>query len=293
MRIKVNQRVNRRVNRRWKVPNWRVRLLDQLMLSWSTSRHIDGLWIGTDESDKSDLVLRRVEEALCLIKTHDPHRFHRLRRDLDRLWVRSVVPGANAKFNIALHSCELGRRYVLDEAARSIPIQRRASTTSPACFGTKATLPGARPLLERALAIDEKVFGRDHPGTAPDLSNLARLLHDMGRSNEGESYFGRAMAIAEKAHGPGHPDTHRYRSHYARLRLGTGRATETLALGEAALAIHEASSGVNHPWTKASARVTADALDVLGRTKEAAALRARLLAADTEAQLARPEPTGL
>jgi hypothetical protein len=33
--------------------------------------------------------------------------------------------------------------------------------------------------------------------------------------------------------------------------------------------------GLNHRWTKDSARVTADALDALGRTEEAKALRER------------------
>jgi hypothetical protein len=47
------------------------------------------------------------------------------------------------------------------------------------------------------------------------------------------------------------------------------------AFAETALAIHAASSGPNHPWTKDSASVTAEALDVLGRTGEAKALRER------------------
>ena len=73
----------------------------------------------------------------------------------------------------------------------------------------------------------------------------------------------------------GHPLTRRYRSHCARLFLDTGRATEALSLARAALATHETASGPNHPWTKDSARVTADALDALSRTDEAAELRAR------------------
>jgi hypothetical protein len=55
----------------------------------------------------------------------------------------------------------------------------------------------------------------------------------------------------------------------------TGRASEGLTVAQSALAIHEAASGLNHPWTKDSARVTADALDALGRTEEAKALRER------------------
>jgi hypothetical protein len=46
-------------------------------------------------------------------------------------------------------------------------------------------------------------------------------------------------------------------------------------LAEAALAIHARDNGPNHPWTRDSARVTADAIDALGRADEAAAVRAR------------------
>ena len=46
-----------------------------------------------------------------------------------------------------------------------------------------------------------------------------------------------------------------------------------LTVAQSALATHEAASGLNHPYTKDSARITADALDALGRTEEANALR--------------------
>ena len=55
----------------------------------------------------------------------------------------------------------------------------------------------------------------------------------------------------------------------------SGQPTEALALGETALAAHDKALGRDHPWTKDSARVTADALDALGRTEEAKALRER------------------
>jgi hypothetical protein len=45
-----------------------------------------------------------------------------------------------------------------------------------------------------------------------------------------------------------------------------------LVLGETALAAHDKALGSNHTWTKYSARVTADALDALGRTEEAKVL---------------------
>ena len=37
-------------------------------------------------------------------------------------------------------------------------------------------LEEAEPLMRRALAIDEKAYGPDHPAVAKDLNNLARLL---------------------------------------------------------------------------------------------------------------------
>ena len=55
----------------------------------------------------------------------------------------------------------------------------------------------------------------------------------------------------------------------------SGQPTEALALGETALTAHDKVLGRDHPWTKDSARVTADALDALGRTEEAKALRER------------------
>jgi hypothetical protein len=57
--------------------------------------------------------------------------------------------------------------------------------------------------------------------------------------------------------------------------LLVGHPTEALPLSETALAAHEKALGRDHAWTKDSARVTADALDALGRTEEAQALRER------------------
>jgi hypothetical protein len=52
-------------------------------------------------------------------------------------------------------------------------------------------------------------------------------------------------------------------------------STEALALGERALDYHDKALGRDHSWTKDSGHVTADALDALGRTEEAKALRER------------------
>ena len=82
------------------------------MLRLSTGEQFDGLWIGT--FDKPELALRRLREALQLIKTRDPLRYARLTRDLKRIWVFSI--STPACFNYRLDACQLDERFVLAEA---------------------------------------------------------------------------------------------------------------------------------------------------------------------------------
>ena len=49
--------------------------------------------------------------------------------------------------------------------------------------------------MRRALAIDEKSFGPEHPNVARDLNNLALLLKDTNRPAEAEPLMRRALAI--------------------------------------------------------------------------------------------------
>src|ERR1700722_15548581 len=136
-------------------------------------------------------------------------------------------------------------------------------------------LAAARPLLERALTIDEKVLGREHPDTATSLNNLAFLLQAQGDLAAARPLLERALTIDEKVLGSSHALTERFRSNHARVLLDSGRPSEALCAAERALAAHEATGGPHHNWTKDSARVTADALDALGRAEKAKELRAR------------------
>jgi Tetratricopeptide repeat len=69
--------------------------------------------------------------------------------------------------------------------------------------------------------------------------------------------------------------TNRARCNLARLLLAQSQPTKALALGETALANHQKALGPDRAWTKDSARITADALDALGRTEEPKVLRER------------------
>jgi tetratricopeptide (TPR) repeat protein len=69
----------------------------------------------------------------------------------------------------------------------------------------KGDYAGAEPLYRRALAIDEKALGPDHPHVAIDLNNLAAFLQAKGDYAAAEPLYRRALAIDEKALGPNHP----------------------------------------------------------------------------------------
>ena len=64
----------------------------------------------------------------------------------------------------------------------------------------------ARPMYERALAIDEKVYGANHPEVATNLNNLALLLYDLQDFAHAQRLMQRALAILEQTLPPNHPN---------------------------------------------------------------------------------------
>ena len=80
--------------------------------------------------------------------------------------------------------------------------------------------------MKRALAIDEKSYGPEHPNVAIGLNNLAQLLQATNRLGEAEPLMKRALAIDEKSYGPEHPTVaiaSTTSRHYCRPPTGWGR----------------------------------------------------------------------
>jgi hypothetical protein len=82
----------------------------------------------------------------------------------------------------------------------------------------------------------------------------------------------RAIAIRENTLGPEHADTTMSVNNPAVLLRKQGDLERARVLSQRALASFEKEFGSEHALTKNTARVTADALDALGRTEEAKAL---------------------
>jgi hypothetical protein len=91
----------------------RPRLSIRIMLRFSTSRYLDGLWIGTWETE-AEPILQRIEAALLLIKRYDRIRYDRLLRDLQRVWVL-LLASSVASFEYGIYRCEIDTRYCLAE----------------------------------------------------------------------------------------------------------------------------------------------------------------------------------
>ncbi len=111
---------------------------------------------------------------------------------------------------------------------------------------------GARPYYERALGIDEKTLGPDHPDTAIDLNNLGLLLKTQGDLAGARPYYERALAIREKTLGPDHPDTAQSLNNLGGLLFAQGDLAGARPYFERALHIWEKVLGPDHPFTATS-----------------------------------------
>ena len=88
----------------------------------------------------------------------------------------------------------------------------------------------AEPLCRRALAIEEKTLGPDHPHVAVSLNNLARLYQFQGRYADAEPLYKRSLAIREQALGPDHPDAANSLNDLAELYRAQGRYADALSI---------------------------------------------------------------
>jgi len=92
-------------------------------------------------------------------------------------------------------------------------------------------------LLRKALAIQERTLGPDHPATANTLNSLSTYLDRRGRPQEAEPLQRRALAVLEQRLGPSHPDTAAMLTTLAVMLDRQGKLTEAEALYRKAVEI--------------------------------------------------------
>ena len=166
------------------------------------------------------------------------------------------------------------------------PPRRRVATSTTWRLLLKATnrLAEAEPLYRRALAIDERSYGPDHPDVAIRLNNLAELLQATNRLAEAEPLDRRALAIDERSYGPDHPDVaidlnnlarcsrprtvwrRPSRSIAARWRSPSGRTARTTPTSLATSTTWRSCSRPRTVWRRPSRSIAARWRSTSGRT---------------------------
>jgi len=128
--------------------------------------------------------------------------------------------------------------------------------------------PGeAEPLFHRALAIDGRRLGPDHPNVARDLNNLALLLQDTKRPAEAEPLFRRALMIDERSLGPDHPNVATRLNNLALLLVDTNRPGEAEPMSRRSLEIllkFSRATGHEHPHLRDALAGYTALLEALG-----------------------------
>ena len=112
---------------------------------------------------------------------------------------------------------------------------------------SRAQYAEAKGLCDRALGIDEAVYGPDHPRVATLLNNLGTMLQDLGDLEGAREKIERALRIGEAAYGPDHPDVAVRLSNLGLVLQALGDQEGAREKIERALRIGEAAYGPDHP----------------------------------------------
>jgi serine/threonine protein kinase len=113
----------------------------------------------------------------------------------------------------------------------------------------------AKQTYERALEVDRRVLGDDHPRVAERLNNLAIVAQNLGDLKLAETLFRDAIRRHERAYGDQHPDTGTVRGNYGLLLQREGRLAEAEPLLRNALDVQLKLSGPDN-YNVAYARVS-------------------------------------
>jgi tetratricopeptide (TPR) repeat protein len=138
----------------------------------------------------------------------------------------------------------------------------------------------AEPLMRRALEIDERSYGPEHPKVAIRLNNLAQLLQATNRLAEAEPLMRRALAIDERSYGPEHPNVATDLNNLAQMLQATNRLAEAEPFLRRVIAIFEKNDPETQPNYAGALNNLATLLQATNRLAEAEPLMRRALEID-------------
>jgi len=113
-------------------------------------------------------------------------------------------------------------------------------------------LSDALQMLNQGLAINEKVYGKEHLATAACYNNIGAVMKAMGDNFEALEMLNQALATFEKVYGKEHPATATAYTNIGSVMQAMGNNLGALEMYKQGLAIREKVLGNEHPATAES-----------------------------------------
>lgn len=136
-------------------------------------------------------------------------------------------------------------------------------------YAKKGDYPRSKKYLERALEMDEAIFGNTHPHVANTLTHLANTLGAMKALQQKQFVLMRALRIYEQVYGNEHPDVAMTVNNLGNCCIELGDVAYGIELLERAIAIHKRIFKDNpHPSTVITYTNLANAYKESGNTQK-------------------------
>jgi len=127
----------------------------------------------------------------------------------------------------------------------------------------------AKEYYEKALAIDEKVYGKEHPAVAIRLNNLGSAYDDLGDTKKAITYYQQALDIDEKVYGKEHPNVAIDLNNLGTAYWNLADYRTAITYYQQALAIVRKTYGEQHPYVASTLNNLGEAWRELGDPKKA------------------------
>jgi len=134
----------------------------------------------------------------------------------------------------------------------------------------------AEPLFQRALAINETAFGRQHPSVVLTLQNLSVIYASQSKFSEAQRVARESLAISLELFGIFHPRSGSTCRTLATVYALEGDYGEAERFTERSIIIFEHTLGERHPETTQSLEMLVRLMRTTHRDREAQKLEARL-----------------
>jgi|TARA_B110000093_G_scaffold169014_1_gene196608 tetratricopeptide (TPR) repeat protein len=137
-------------------------------------------------------------------------------------------------------------------------------------------LTDALQILNQGLAINEKVYGKDHLATAACYNNIGAVMKAMGDNYEALEMLNHGLATFEKVYGKEHTATATAYTNIGSVMQAMGNNKGALEMYNQGLTIREKVLGKDHPDTAESNNNIALLKQAMGNTTPVSShLRAR------------------